>query len=379
MVFLRAMLKIVLYVVLGLFIMAAAIFAWAYHRVVYLPDIEPPAGATAAARVATIDAYLQELHADGRFNGAVLYLDGGAVHLDKTYGQRNAAGDTLRPGDMFRLASVSKQFTAATVLRAAALGHLELDQPVGELLELDYPGVTVRHLLNQTSGIPDAYFELADTHRAAVGEVLTVGKVVELMNRYGAAATAPPGTTYAYSNTDYVLLAAAVEAATDTTLEAFAARELFAPLGMSRTRYFNLRSADADDDRLTESFNGILPEKPALPMTYLDGVAGDGGVFAAAGDFVKWHEFWKGGHGLVPDDLLRQAFDPPVLGDGKRSHYGFGWVVRDDESHWHNGAWLGARTYVYRDPARDRLLVLLDNSNNTRIDDIAEQISGVLP
>ena len=101
-------------------------------------------------------------------------------------------------------------------------------------------------------------------------------------------------------------------------------------------------------------------------------------MFCSLRDFLIWNEFWNGTP-LVSDDLLSQALVRPKLNDGSPSHYGFGWVIaRQPGRAWHNGAWLGARTYIIRDAASKRCLVVLDDSLNQRAATIASSIQSQL-
>ena len=113
-----------------------------------------------------------------------------------------------------------------------------------------------------------------------------------------------------------------------------------------------------------------------LEPEFLDGVAGDGAVFSSIEDFVIWEKFWRE-NDLVDPELLKQAFLPVTLKDGTDSDYGFGWVTTEDGA-WHNGSWLGARTYVLRDDANELFIVVLDSSSSQQTDTIAEQIHEVM-
>lgn len=160
--------------------------------------------ATESDRIASVDRWLDAQFEKHKFNGGVLVVRDGKILLSKTCGYTDHSATTeLDDHSAFRLASVSKQFTAAGVLRLTEMGLLGLDDPVAKHLE-GFPAedVTVRHLLNQTSGIPDEYMSLAQRHRKTIGGVLTISKVVEWVPQHSKGDGAP-GEVMKYSNTNY--------------------------------------------------------------------------------------------------------------------------------------------------------------------------------
>jgi CubicO group peptidase (beta-lactamase class C family) len=332
--------------------------------------------ANEAERLAAVDRWLDEQFENHKFNGGVLLVRDGRVLLSKTCGFTNhTATQRLDEHSAFQLASVSKQFTAAGILRLAEMGLLTLDDPVAKHLDAFISDeVTARHLLNHTSGIPDVYMELAEQHREELGEALTTSDVVELVKQH-AEMERPPGDAMVYSNTNYVLLAGVIEAAAGMSCEQFMHKELFQPLGMHDTRVWNLLSAERSPNQARD-FEQVGEDRSPLAPPWLDGVVGDGAVFCSLHDFVIWDQFWEG-NPLIADELLRQAVKRPRLNDGTTSNYGFGWVVARNR-HWHNGAWLGARTYIVRYPESACCLVVLDNSSNLRLDEIAERLEEAL-
>ena len=327
-------------------------------------------GSQRGVRLGEIDRWLAELQGSGQFNGGVLIAREGEPLLIKTYGYADAAGKRpLTDKTPFRLASVSKQFTAAAILRLVEKGQLKLDDPAGDHLQ-DFPfsKVKVRHLLNQTSGIPDVYMDLAEKHREDFGESLRIKDVVALISRYPPEVKSP-GDEFLYSNTNYVLLAGLIESVSDKSYENFMRQELFEPLGMHQTRVWNRVSSDQEFPERAEDFQAFAGDRQPLQMTWIDGVAGDGAVFCSLKDFLIWDEFWNG-NSLISDELLAEALMRPTLNEGESSDYGFGWVIsgRSRGRFWHNGRWLGAATFIMRDDQSKTCLVVLDNSLNLRMD-----------
>ncbi|MEL7163293.1 MAG: serine hydrolase domain-containing protein, partial [Bacteroidota bacterium] len=198
---------------------------------------------------------------------------------------------------------------------------------------------------------------------------------VRLVNQEAAPAVNRPGTAFAYSNTNYVLLAGIIEATSGKSFEAFLREELFTPLEMPNTRVWNLVSGEKTFPNKTGGFGRFAGRIKVLKPDFLDGVAGDGAVFSSIEDFLIWDRFWTGNE-LISDDLLQQAFVPGQLQGNETSKYGFGWAL-EEGYHWHNGSWLGAMTHIARNPERGTLLVILDNSQNIRLGDIAREVESV--
>lgn len=370
--------KILLYVILGLVLAAAAFLAYFFLVFLKVPNLTIPPLATEEQKLDLVDNYLRKLHEEGKFNGAVLLARHHKPLLMKTYGYTDATkAEKLTINSSFRLASLSKQFTAAGVLRAEKLGLLDIDLAVSDYLEdFPYPTVTIRRLLNQTSGVPDNYMRLAQRNQGSLDGPLTISDVVRLVSEEKEPLAHAPGKVFTYSNTNYVLLAGIIEAVSGKSYEEFMRDELFVPLEMKHTRVWNLVSSDKTFPGKTEGFASSELKPTALKPGFLDGVAGDSAVFSSISDFLIWDQFWSG-NDLIDKERLQLAFQPVNLPNQKMSDYGFGWVVEKKGFHWHNGAWLGARTYIGRNAEKGTALVLLDNSENLRMDNIAREVGKV--
>lgn len=338
-----------------------------------VPGFEVSSDAPLDERIEAVDAWFEELEQAGRFNGAVLIAKNHEPLLMRAYGRTAAdSEERLTVHSAFRLASVSKQFTAAGIMVLVEQERLSYEQPVGSIIEgFPYEDVTIRHLLTHTSGVPDGYMKLALQHRSEVGDELSIREATQLVVE---AATPPdfaPSERFEYSNTNYVLLAAVVEQVSGQSFERFMAAELFEPLGMQDTRVWNLLSADATFPNKVEGFD--RRDGSPVRLGFIDGVAGDGAVFSSVSDFVIWDAFWSENK-LIGKDHLVQAFVPPVLNDGTNSNYGFGWGLGDKRMS-HRGRWLASNSFIQRDTELGTCIVVLDSSTNPEFEEIVEQLS----
>lgn len=312
------------------------------------------------------------------FNGAIAVYRDGAPIFEHFYGVQDANGaDTLTRDSQFRLASVSKNFTAAGVLLLCQQGRLGLDDELNNYLPgFAYPGVTARQLLNHTSGVPDVYMDIAEAQAEAYGPLLTINEVVGMFCDRPHPQTLPPLTEYSYSNSGYVLLAGLIEQASGMSFEDFMRTELFEPLGMQHTRVWNLVSADSTFQNKTTGFEWIGGNRIPIDPMWIDGIAGDGGVFTSTSDLGKWEEFWRAGT-LVSEELRSQAFAKQTLLDGEVNSYGFGWDLGDGVE-FHTGGWLGASTYILRIREDNTMAVIYSNAGHDAMQVLVETLDKAL-
>lgn len=327
------------------------------------PDADP------AARRAALDAWLSGLHRAGAFNGSVLLARGDEILYASSHGTSGPDGQTaITDRSSFNLASVSKPFTALAVVLLHEREALHYDDLLStHVPELAYlEGVTLRHLLHHTSGVPD-YMALAKRHGTlATTDLVDTRTVLDLLTRHRPPLAFRPGHRFAYSNTGYVLLADVVARVSGQPFGAFLAQHVFGPLGMTDSAVVTRRSADSPARRVYGFrrawgvFGG--PRRPH-DLGVWDGVVGDGGVYASAHDLWVWHHALASGR-LVRPEAYAEAYRSGTLADGTATGYGFGWLVQEGVSAEHAGGWLGFATYLYRDLRDDGLIVLLDHGTN---------------
>ncbi len=366
--------KIFLYILLGVILIITGFFTWFFMFYLKVPKLPDLSMKSETEKIVSIDNWFQKLEKEKKFNGAVLIINKGKIQLKKTYGFTNfLKKEHLTIHSSFRLASVSKQFTAAGIMLLKEQKAIDFNDLISKYIpDFPYENVTVRHLLNQTSGIPDKYLDLAEKNKEEIG-VLTNKKAVKLLIDNKPKINFIPIEKYEYSNTNYIILGYLIEIISKQSFENFMKEELFEPLKMYDTRVWNLISKDKTFPNKTNSFDRF--EKKDLKPSFVDGVAGDGGIFSSINDMVIWDKFWYSNELISPNNL-RQAFEKPKLKDGKLSNYGFGWIINKDMV-WHNGQWLGANTVIMRNIKNKNCLVILDNSSNVFFDKIIEELNTI--
>jgi len=344
-----------------------------------IPKIEFVESNDLSIKLDRVAQWFDVLYQKKKFNGIVIYVKDGKILLKKTLGFTSYTKKyEIDDHTMFRLASVSKQFTAFGIMVLKQQRCLSYDDLVTQYIsEFPYPKVTIRHLLNHTSGIQADYVRLAEKRgRITKDYILTNEDVITLLNSYTDNLKKEPLQEYFYNNTNYIILAHIISRISDTSFERFMRKEVFEPLGLHRTRVWNLLSdkISFEENNIAEGFEEYLKSKPRqIRPNWIDGVAGDGAIFSCIHDLIKWSAVWEENKLLSKEDL-REAFKKPVLLDGSTSFYGFGWVVHDEQTTFHQGGWLASNTIIVKKFKEQSTFIMLDNSSNLRFNKIIKRI-----
>ncbi|HEY0506101.1 MAG TPA: serine hydrolase domain-containing protein [Lysobacter sp.] len=319
-----------------------------------------------------IDALMRAY--DGPVPGAsVLVLRDGKALVRRSYGLADVeAGVATTPATHYRLASVSKQFTAAAILLLMQDGRLALDDPARRWLP-SLPdaaaAVTIRHLLTHTSGLIDYedVMDPVDTRQVHDADVL---RLLEAQHRTYFA----PGGDYRYSNSGYALLALIVERASGQRYADFVRERIFLPLGMDDAVAFEDGISQVAHRAYGYSFADGAWHRTDQSTT--SAVLGDGGIYASIDELAHWDAALYDGR-LLRADTLRQAFAPATKTDDPQVEYGFGWRITGD-SLWHSGETLGFRNVIVRDPGRHTTVVVLTNRDDPEPYDTARRIAALV-
>jgi len=309
-------------------------------------------------RLAEFDQWIDSLDVEKEISGTFLYARNGKVLYSKAVGKLHPHKNTpITIDSSFNLASVSKQFTAFGIMLLKYQGKLKYDDNVQNILkEFPYPNITVRQLLNHTSGLID-YEELSDIYWDK--QAFTNQDMLNLFSIHKPKLDFAPNTKFEYSNTGYVILAAIIERLSNQSLEDFSYQNIFQPLNMSNSRVFNILSKQTEfPSRVFGQDKGEL-----LDLYKIEGVTGDGSVYSTVGDLLKWHRALLN-NTLLPESEKQEALRHSSLVDGSTYNYNFGWIVDSKSSHkmTHDGGWVGFRTFLTRNDKDDEILVFLTNN-----------------
>ncbi|HTI03988.1 MAG TPA: serine hydrolase domain-containing protein [Gemmatimonadales bacterium] len=308
---------------------------------------------------------------------SVVVVRDGQVVLRRAYGmadlERRVAAT---PETDYRLASVSKQFTATAIMLLAKDGRLRYDQPIRDFLP-ELPAatrdVTVRNLLNHTSGLVDYEDLIPDSRTTQLNDNDVLAYLAAKDSLYFAA-----GTQYRYSNSGYVLLGMIVARAAGMSLPAFLRARIFEPLGM-RASVMHVEGSDTVPHRAF----GYSPQGGGFMQTdqsVTSATLGDGGIYTNVDDMVRWDAALAQAT-LVDTATLTLATTPPPLPAGATTEYGFGWFVDTyrGERRWrHTGETSGFRNAILRFPNRRLTIVILTNRSSGEPQAMAERIADLL-
>lgn len=341
-----------------------------------VPKLNMSNSTSGAKLISEIDDWFAELQKQNKFNGVVLLRKNGKTKLSKGYGFRDHKKvDKLSPSSSLRIASMSKQFTAVGIIILKEEKKLNYNDSIKKYLpSIPYSNVTIRHLLNQTSGIPDIYIDLAKRNKDSF-EILDNKIAIDLLIKENKEPLFKPNDQFQYSNTNYIILARIIEIITNSTFEEFMKTKLFQPLGMVDSRIWNLYSDDKSFNRQAEDMELVKGTFKKIEPDYIDGVAGDGAVFTSINDLEIWDDFWYGKR-FLNQVALKEAFTKNILNDGKNSPYGFGWMLTANGM-WHDGGWLGARSMLIRNVKQKICIAIIDNCSNIYFDKILDEIEKI--
>lgn len=268
------------------------------------------------------------------FNGTVLVAKKGEILYEGAFGDADLS--TNRPltlQSVFNLASVSKPITASAILLLIQEDKLSLDDPVQKWIpNFPYEGITIRHLLNHTSGLPD-YLDLFEMYWNKA-KIADNDDLLRYLIKYKPERLFAPNERVEYSNTGYILLAIIVERVTDMNFADFLQDNIFKPLKMTRTQAVGVRKENIEIDDYAYGYvydvyagQYVLADdfEESKMVTYLDGMLGDGGVQSTVRDLYLYERALSTGN-FIKDELLKEAYTPAVTETETPFKYGFGWI-----------------------------------------------------
>ena len=360
---------------------AAARAAVAVAAALVAPAVVCPSSARGQSnRAERAEAFVRSFADLGRFNGVALVVDGREVILLQAFGlsdfTRNIGNE---PTTRFRIASLTKQLTAALVLDLAEDGLVDLDAPIRTYIG-EYPSpqgdrVTLHHLLDHTSGIP-SYTDLAGFLDDRAETPLSPGEIVALT--WEEPLSFEPGTGWSYSNTGYVLLGWIVERVTGQTYASALGERILAPLGLAETGYDRFASPpDGHAAGFTRTLARTTPARPIDPSLPFSA----GMLYSTASDLYRWSR------GLAGWDRDAFPLDPATVEKMLTPEFGYGYGIRVDERSigrdqsvrtlGHTGGIFGFTSVMRVFPDHGRMIILLDNTSSD-LDPIADGLTNLL-
>lgn len=327
-------------------------------------------------RADAVDEYVQKEMQEQHIPGLSLVIlrNGRPVKL-QGYGLENIEQGTSATADtVYALASLTKQFTATAIMLLVEDGRLRPDDKVNRYLRPAPPGwadITIRELLTHTSGIKDYISDLP------VGACKGTS-AEELAQEFGAMPLKfRPGTAYAYSNTEYLVLGLVIKQLTGQTYGEFLSRRVFGPLGMTHTEVNNPARIVPHRAAGYVLVDGQLRNRPYMDPT-LYGNA-DAGLISSVADLALWDAALQDGKVLTAASQA-MMFQAGHLADNTTLSYGFGWATSGPEGPQyvaHAGSLAGTSTYIIRYLQQKLTVIVLTNRSKAPVPAMARHIAAL--
>lgn len=323
-----------------------------------------------AEKAKEIDRKFTRLQKLTGFNGTVLYAEKGRVIFKKAYGYKDVRRkrDSLSTHDAFQLASVSKMFTAMSIMILKNDGKLNYDDDIRLYLpKFPYEGVSLRMLMTHRSGLP-RYMSLSLDKWENKRIPMDNDDMLKLFENYPPDRYFAPDNGFHYCNTNYALLANIVEEVSGMNFEDFVQERIFKPLGMNDSFVYNMRNDSAVGlyiDRGVPGFYRRGWRWREMENDYLNGVMGDKNIYTSVEDLFKFDKALDK-FSILPREVIEEAFKPGSPKYWKRkNNYGFGWRIKEsmDSTVYHFGWWKGFRTFYIREMKHQRTLIVLSNKD----------------
>ena len=335
-----------------------------------------------------IDAIFASLKSSNAPGAAVLVVHNGHPTFSRGYGVTDLR--SLHPIDSktnFRLASFTKQFTATGVMLLVHDGKLRYDDHLTEIFP-DFPpygkAITIRNLLNHTSGLPDyediLMKQYPNTSEDKIPQILDAG-VLQLLKQQ-TAGKFPPGSKWEYSNSGYATLAMIVEKVSGQSFGQFLHDRIFVPLKMENTLAYEKGKNEVPHRAYGHSReNGNWHQTDQSPTS---AVLGDGGIYSSISDLAKWDDALRR-HTLLSSAEMVPAITPvqPTAvpsEEARNTSYGFGWFLSPYKSHqrmWHDGETVGFRTTIQRFPQDGLTIIVLSNRGDADPEAMALKVADL--
>ncbi|MBX3242073.1 MAG: beta-lactamase family protein [Chitinophagaceae bacterium] len=311
------------------------------------------------------DEFYQDVLQRSNFSGEFLVAKKGEIIYEKYAGfQHNSLKDSLNRHSALHLASVSKTFTGMAVLKLWEEGKLNINEEASVYLQgFNYPGVTIKTLLNHRSGLPN-YLHVMEQMGWNRNTIMYNSDVLNfLISKKKLLQVGKPDRYFHYCNTNYALLALIIESVSGVPYPQYIQDNFFVPLGMNNSYVFTM----SDSVRALPSYNRKNQQEA---FTYLDAVYGDKNIYSTARDLLKWEYALSYGN-MFKKETLDSAYAGYSYEKKGIKNYGLGWRMleypNEEKIIFHNGWWHGNNTVFARIIKDSATIIILGNRFNKSI------------
>ena len=316
------------------------------------------------SQVHVLDSVLQRRLKRNGFRGTALVSYKNQVIMEYAHGYADyRSKQKIGIQSSFQLASVSKSFTATSIMLLKDRGFLSFNDNVLKFIpEFPYDNITIKQLLQHTSGLQN-YMYLVDNYWKN-DSLISNEDILDLLDKYNLPLNNRPGRRFLYSNTGYAMLALIVERVTEQSFSSFIKENIFEPIEMNHTFTFNRAILDTLNTRVVgyRRSRGRLYRYNYEPN---DMVLGDKSVYSTVNDLFLYQKALNAFQ-IVEKETLEEAYTKGMTSRYNRSfNYGYGWRLKqesDKDLVYHNGLWHGFSSTLTRDMNSDITVILLNNT-----------------
>lgn len=326
-----------------------------------------------------IDLIFKRLEKKNLFQGLIYIEDKGKAFFDKTYGTThpNSKDKKLKftKKSNFRMGAITQQFTAVAILKLIQKKKIKLNTKVVKILKkFPYKNITIKNLLQHTSGIQD-YITFFYAQNNEMFTYASNQNVLSWLYNSKPKLDFKAGDFWQYSSTNYVILAKVIEKVSKKKYPKFLEEEIFKPLNMSNTKIATQQNEKEIPNLLLAYYNNSSKK---YNDNFLNFIYGDKGLYSNLEDLIKWEKALKKDK-VISQKSLKTLFTPAKPKSEITTMYSMGWHIKDDtKTYYQMGGWLGYRTLILRREDRDRLIIVLNNNQCPIFDKVATILDDIM-
>jgi CubicO group peptidase (beta-lactamase class C family) len=326
-----------------------------------------------------LDSLLNRINKRHDFHGAVLVAKNKKIVYQNQVGYADFRKKTLINSEsIFQLASVSKQFTAAAIMQLKEKNKLKLTDSVNTYFpDFPYKNITIRNLLNHTSGLPK-YFWVAE-HEWKDNKPPTNKDLMEVLPISKAQRFFKPGRNFDYSNTGYFVLASIIEKVTGISFNQYLQKNIFEPLNMKNSYVYSYQNDTIRKNQLKgyRLYRGWKHIK--IGNTVNDAIVGDKNVYSTLEDLFKW-TYGLNSELLIKQESLELMYTKGETIYGRKVPYGFGFRLgmRDEKNIYHYGKWNGFSTALTNYLEEDLVVIVLEHTSYSSLKYLNKKIKKIV-
>lgn len=326
-----------------------------------------------------LDSLLKRINKRHDFHGSILVAKNGKILYNNQIGYANfRKKELLNEASVFQLASVSKQFTAAAIMLLHERNQLKLSDTVNNYFpNFPYKNVTIKNLLNHTSGLPK-YFWVAE-HKWKQKKAPTNSEMMTLLESSNVQRFFKPGRNFDYSNTGYFVLASIVEKISGASFSSFLKENIFGPLEMNNSFVYSFENDPIKENQLTgyRIYRGWRHLK--INGTVNDAIVGDKNVYATSKDLYKWILGLNNGK-LLSKESLDLMYTKGETVYGRKVPYGFGFRIntKEQKTIYHHGKWNGFSTGLTQYPEDDLVVIILEHTSYNAMTTLNKKVKNIV-